>query len=124
MVHPEATLKGLKKPDLIKLVLQLKSEMNSNIKELTSEIRDPVTQMKKVEADVAIVQNVNLKLVNQLIEAERQCWANAHYSRRECLEVVEYLPLYPMIYWKLMFPKFLVNPEYMLRGKTFRHVIV
>ena len=55
MVHPEATLKGLKKPDLIKLVLQLKSEMNSNIKELTSEIRDPVTQMKKVEADVTIV---------------------------------------------------------------------
>ena len=88
MVHTEATLKGWNKPDLIKLVLQLESEMNSNITELTSEIRELVAQMKKVETDVAIVKNVNEKLVNQLIETERQCWANAQYSRRECLEVV------------------------------------
>ena len=58
--------------------------MNSDVKELTSEIRDLVTQMKKVDADVAIVKNVNEKLVNQLIETERQCWGNAQYSRREC----------------------------------------
>ena len=58
------------------------------IKELTSEIRDFAAQMKNVEADVAIVKNVNEKLVNQLIKTERQCWASAQYSRRECLEVV------------------------------------
>ena len=58
--------------------------MNSDIKELTSEIRDLVTQMKKVDADVAIVKNVNEKLVNQLIGTERQCWGNAQYSRRVC----------------------------------------
>ena len=69
----EATLKGLNKPDLIKLVLQLESEMNFDIKELASEIRDLVPQMKKVEADVVIVKNVNKKLVNQLIETEQQC---------------------------------------------------
>ena len=87
MVHTEAKLKMLlNKPDLIKLVLQLVSEMNSDIKELTSEIRDLVTQMKKVETDVAIVKKINEKLVNQLIETERQCWVNTHYSRRECLE--------------------------------------
>ena len=73
MVHMEATLKGLNKPDLIKLVLQLESEMNFDIKELASEIRDLVPQMKKVEADVVIVKNVNKKLVNQLIETEQQC---------------------------------------------------
>ena len=88
MVHTEAALKDLNRPDLIKLVLQLETEMNSDIKEPTSEIRDLVAQMKKVEADVAIVKNVNEKLVNQLIETERQCWANAQYSRRESLEVV------------------------------------
>ena len=70
MVHTEATLKGLNKPNLIKLVFQLESEMNSNIKELTSEIRNLVAQMKKVEADVAVMKNVNEKLVNQLIETE------------------------------------------------------
>ena len=79
---------SLNKPDLIKRVLQLESEMNSDIKELTSEIRDLVTQMKKVEADVAIVKNENDNLVNQLIETERQCWVNSQYSRQECLEVV------------------------------------
>ena len=78
----------MNKPDLIKRVLQLESEINSGIKELTSEIRDLATQMKKVEADVAIVKNVNQKLVNQLIETEWQCWDNAQYSRRECLEIV------------------------------------
>ena len=70
MVHTEATLKGLNKPDLIKLVLQLESKMNSDVKELTSEIRDLVGQMKKVKADVAIVKNVNEKPVNQLIKTE------------------------------------------------------
>ena len=73
MDHTEAILKGLNKPDLIKVVLQLESEMNSDIKELTSEIKDLVAQMKNVEAHVAIVKNVNKKLVNQLIETERQC---------------------------------------------------
>ena len=62
----EATLRGLNKLDLIKLVLQLESEMNSDIKELTSE-----TQMKKVEADVAIVMRSYEKLVNQLIKTEQ-----------------------------------------------------
>ena len=56
MVHTDATLKGLNKPDLIKLVLELKPEMNSDIKELTSEFRNLVIKMKKVEADVAIVK--------------------------------------------------------------------
>ena len=68
MVHTEAALKGLNKPELIKLLLQLESEMNSDIKELTSEIRDLVAQMKNVEAVVAVVKNVNEKLVNQLIK--------------------------------------------------------
>ena len=77
MAHTEATLKGLNKTDLIKLVLQLESEIKSDIKELKSETRDLVTQMKIVDDDVAIVKNVNEKLVNQLIETEWQSWANA-----------------------------------------------
>ena len=51
------------KLNLIKLVLQLESEMNSDIKEVTSKIRDLVAQMKKVKVDVVIVKNVNKKVV-------------------------------------------------------------
>ena len=93
--------------------------MNSDIRELTSKTRDLVIQMKKVKADVTIVKNEDQKLVNQQIKTERQSWANVQYSKRECLEVVG-IP----IYWKLMFPGFLVNLEYMMREKIFRHVIV
>ena len=78
----------MNKPDLIKLVLQLESEMNSDIRELTSETRDLVIQMKKVKADVTIVKNEDQKLVNRQIKTERQSWANVQYSKRECLEVV------------------------------------
>ena len=78
----------MNKPDLIKLVLQLESEMNSEIKVLTSEIRDLVTQIKKVEVGVAIFKNVNQKLVNQPTETKWKCWANVQYARRECLQVV------------------------------------
>ena len=74
MVRTEATLRKLNKPDLIKLVLQLESEMNFDIKDLTSEIRD--LKMKKVKTYVTIVKNVNKKLVNQLNETERQWWVN------------------------------------------------
>ena len=124
MVHTKATLKGLNKPDLIKLVLQLESEMNSDIKELTLKFRELVTQMKKVEADIAMVKNVNKKLVNQLIKTEQQCWANPQYSRHECLEVVGIPTSIPNNSLETIIQGFLINLECMSRGKTFRHVIV
>ena len=81
MVNLEVILKSLNKLDLNKLVFQLESEMSSDIKELTSEISNLVKEMKKVEVGVAIVKNVNEKLVNQLIKIKRQYWANAQYTR-------------------------------------------
>ena len=59
MVDMKAALKSLNKPDLIKLVLQLESEIISDINGLTSEISGLVTQTEKVKDDVAIVKNVN-----------------------------------------------------------------
>ena len=47
MLHKEAILNDLNKLDRIRLVSQMESEMNSDIKKLMSEIRDVVTQMKK-----------------------------------------------------------------------------
>ena len=34
-----------------------------------------------------VTKNVNSLLQQRVIDLERQCWTNAHYSRRECLEV-------------------------------------
>ena len=121
MVHTEATLKDLNKPDLIELVLQLESEISSQIKELISEIRDLVTQMKKVRVDVAIVENVNEKLINQLTETEQQFWANVQYSRRECLEVVGIPTSIPNDLLEANVSQ--INLKFISRGKAFRHVI-
>ena len=55
----------------------MKLGMNSDIKELTSEIRDLVTQMKKIDTAPAIAKNGSEKPINQLIKIQRQCWANA-----------------------------------------------
>ena len=35
-----------------------------------------------------MIENVNSELSSRLVNMERQCWTNAQYSRRECLEVV------------------------------------
>ena len=37
---------------------------------------------------MAIVRNVNSKLVERVVATECQCWENAQYSRRDTLEVV------------------------------------
>ena len=41
----------------------------------------------EVEADVSIVKRVNNLLMKKVVDLERQCWANAQYSHRECLEI-------------------------------------
>ena len=43
---------------------------------------------KKPEPETVVVKKVNDALVKQLSSVERQCWKNAQYYRRECVEVV------------------------------------
>ena len=61
--------------------------MGAQISTLTAEVKELSSYLKKLEADVAIVKNVNSKLVEQLVQTERQCWENVQYSRREYLEL-------------------------------------
>ena len=44
--------------------------------------------LKKLEADTAIVKNVNSRLVEQLAQTEWQCWEDTQYSRCKCLELI------------------------------------
>ena len=62
--------------------------MGAQISTLTAEVKELSGYLKKLEADVAIVKNVNSKLVEQLVQTERQCWENVQYSRREYLELI------------------------------------
>ena len=51
------------------------------------EIRNFSGNFVKLESEISIVKKVSTLLNKRVIYMERQCWANAQYSRRECLEV-------------------------------------
>ena len=52
------------------------------------EVRKLNDSISKLHAELAVTKNVNNLLVTRLSTLERQCWANAQYSRRECLDIV------------------------------------
>ena len=83
--HSEDSLKGLKKDDLIKLVLKIQNETDSKLDILTKEVRDA---FQRIEADIAVVRNTNSLLQKRVIDLERECHASSQYSRRQCLEIV------------------------------------
>ena len=57
-----------------------------------NEILDQVCQLNQkfsqLESENSIMKQANSLLSKRLVDMERQCWANAQYSRRECLEVM------------------------------------
>ena len=52
------------------------------------EVRELDDSISKLHAELAVTKNVNNLLLTRLSTLERQCWANAQYSRRECLDIV------------------------------------
>ena len=66
----------------------MQQQSNESINRLTNEIKLLKENYKKLESDIAISKTVSSLLTEQMNYVERQCWSNAQYSRRECLEVV------------------------------------
>ena len=87
-VYTEDTLKALSKTQLIDLFLKMQNQTNSTIVSSMAEMKYLSSSFKRLESDVQIVKTVKNNLLKQLGNTERQCWANAQYSRRECVEVV------------------------------------
>ena len=86
--YSENALRKLNKDDLIDIVLSFQNKMESSNAKVLEELKLLNDKFDKLEADVAIARNANLLLSSRLVHTERQCWANAHYSRRETLEIV------------------------------------
>ena len=42
----------------------------------------------KLQSELSIAKQVNTELTKKIVTLERQCWPNAQYSRKECVEVV------------------------------------
>ena len=83
--YSEESLEQLNKKSLVSIVLSLQNKLetvNDKLLEEFKEIKD------KIEADISMTKQVNSLLASRVTNLERQCWANAQYSRRECLEIV------------------------------------
>ena len=87
--HTEAVLNKLTEPELVQPLLKTEATLGLQITDLSKEIKDTLTHLKKLEADIAVVRTVNDKLVERLVKTERQCWENAQYSRRDSMEIVD-----------------------------------
>ena len=86
--YTESTLKTLNKTQLTDLFLKMQDQTNSTIASLMAEMKYLNSSFKRLESDVQTVKTVNNKLLKQLENTERQCWANIQYSRREYVEVI------------------------------------
>ena len=89
--YTEESLDKMLKKDLILIVINLQNtivEKNNSHNELLDEIRKFNNNFSKLRSELAVTKQVNTELTKRIATLERQCWANAQYSRRECLEVV------------------------------------
>ena len=89
--YTEESLDKMPKRDLIPTVLNLQStttENNNSKNELLEEIRKFNNNFSKLQSELSVTKQVNTKLTKRIVTLERQCWAYAQYSRKECLEVV------------------------------------
>ena len=86
--YTKESLKSYNKQQLIKVFLEVLQQSKETINKLTDEIKLLKENYKKLESDISVSRTVSSLLTDQMNNVERQCWANAQYSRRECLEVV------------------------------------
>ena len=86
--HTEAVLNKITKPELVQLLLRTEATLGSHISDLSKEIKDTLTLLKKLEADIAVIKIVNDRVVERIVKTERQCWKNAQYSRCDALDIV------------------------------------
>ena len=86
--YTEESLKSYNKQQLIKLFLEVQQQSNETISKLTDEIKLLKENYKRLESDISVSRTVSSLLTDQMNNVERQCWVNAQYARRECLEVV------------------------------------
>ena len=66
----------------------MKKSLNVLPKIVVKEIRKLSDAILKLQSELAVSKQVNSLLSNRSTSIERQCWAKAQYSGRECLDVI------------------------------------
>ena len=87
-IYTEEALDKLNKKELITILLSPQSKVESANNKILDQIRQLNQKFSQLEAENSVVKRANSLYLKRLVDMERQCWANAQYSRRECLGVV------------------------------------
>ena len=77
----------LTRAELANIVLDYQHKFDNSLGSIDAELLELKTKFTKMESDLTISWNVNVKLMERLVVLERKCWANEQYSRRECLQI-------------------------------------
>ena len=85
--YTEEALDKMLKRELILIVLSLQNKITEDNNAMLQEIRKFNDNFAKFQAELVVTKRVNSELCKRIVTVERQCWANAQYSRKECLEV-------------------------------------
>ena len=86
--YTNESLEKLNQRGMNNIVLSLQSKLDEANNHVVEEVRKLSDAFLKLQSELAVSQQVNSLLSNRLTHVERQCWVNAQYSRRECLDVV------------------------------------
>ena len=86
--YTEEALDKMLKRDLIPIVLSLQNKMTEDNNAMLQKRRNFNDNFTKLQSELVATKLVKSELCKRMVTMERQCWANAQYSRRECLEVV------------------------------------
>ena len=87
MAYSLSSLIKLTREELANIVLDYQHKFDNSLGSINAELLELKTKFTKMESDLTISRNVNVKLMERLVVTERKCWANEQYSRRECLEI-------------------------------------
>ena len=77
------------------MILSL-DEHNRSLQNRMSEVKNEVVEemikfnenFSKLQSKLSIAKRVNTELTKRIVTLECHCWANAQYSRKECVEVI------------------------------------
>ena len=86
----EEALDKMLKRELIPIFLSLQNKMTEDNNAMLHFVKRKFNDnFAKLYAELVVTKRVNSELCKRIVRVERQCWANAQSSRRECLEVAE-----------------------------------
>ena len=76
MAYSLSSLIKINREELANIVLGYQHKFGNSLGSINAELLEPKTKFTKMESDLPISRNVNVKLMERLMVTERKYWAN------------------------------------------------